>query len=80
MYPFNTFQICYRHIEDVHEEFICRFFVLFFLQIYSVFNLANLSPLYLMGNSAYFVKSTPPRSLSTWRVCYRHIVYVHEGS
>ena len=24
MYPFNTLQICYRHIEDVHEGIICR--------------------------------------------------------
>ena len=36
-----------------------------------------------MGNSAYFLKATPPRALSiysfdTWQVCYRHIVDVHE--
>ena len=24
VYPFNTLQICYRHIVDVHEEIICK--------------------------------------------------------
>ena len=37
-----------------------------FLQIYSIFNLANICPLYILNmiNSAYFVKSTPPRAFS----------------
>ena len=27
MYSLDTWQVCYRHIVDVHEEFICRTFL-----------------------------------------------------
>ena len=34
MYPFNTLQVCYRHIEDTHEDVCYAKKYLFFLQIY----------------------------------------------
>ena len=57
VYSFNTLQICYTHIVDVHEELICR--KTYCWQIYNIFNLANF---YHSTCSAYFVKSTPPRA------------------
>ena len=57
VYPFNTLQICYTHIVDVHEELICR--KKYCWQIYNIFNLANF---YHSTCNAYFVKSTPPRA------------------
>ena len=38
---FNTLKICYRHIEDVHEEVWCRKSI--FWQTYRVFNLTIFS-------------------------------------
>ena len=46
VYPFNTLQMCYRHIVDVHEELICR--KKYFWQINSIFNLVNFRPLYIL--------------------------------
>ena len=47
---FNTVQICYRHMGDVHEEVWCWIFFFFFGQTYRVFNLAIFGWLHQVNN------------------------------
>ena len=49
---FNTAQICYRHMEDVHEEVRCWMF-LFVLSNFHGFNLAILGWLHQVNNGWY---------------------------
>ena len=67
MYPFNTLQICCRHIVDVHEEFTCRKIFLTNLQPFKVsqfFTTVHVESIDYCGNSAYLVKSAPPTAFS----------------
>ena len=41
--PFNTLEICYRHIVDVHEELICR------KNIFEKFTAFLTQPLYIQS-------------------------------
>ena len=64
---FNTLQVCYRHIEDVHEEVWCWKNI--FWQTYGVFNFAIFIRLHLVNycwsiDSAQVVKSTPLRAFT----------------
>ena len=79
---FNTLQICYRHIEDVHEEVWCWKSI--FWQTYRVFNLVifRLAPskwcliVYTLWNQLLLELS---RDLfNTMKICCRHIEDVHE--
>ena len=46
VYLFNTLQIYYRHIVDVHEELHRKKY----LYKYSILNFANFRPLYILTN------------------------------
>ena len=48
MYSFNTLQVCYRHIEDVHEDHAEK---IIFDKFTAFLNLiANFRPLYILNN------------------------------
>ena len=58
---FNTLQICYRDIEDVHEEVWCWKNILW--HTYRVFNLAIYRQLHLVNNGwmSWFPKTAPSK-------------------
>ena len=79
---FNTLQICYRHIEDVHEEVWCRKNI--FWQTYRVFYLA-IFPwppsnwwliVYTLWNQLLLELSLD--LFNTLKICCRYIEDVHD--
>ena len=81
---FNTLQICYRHIEDVHEEVWC--YKNIFWQTYGVFNLSHFqttapSKLWLIVHTLWnqLLLQLSLNLFSILQICYRHIEDVHEG-
>ena len=42
VYHFNTLQICYRHMVDVHEELICRKNILTNLQHFQLIQFSTI--------------------------------------
>ena len=80
---FNTLQICYRHIEDVHEEVWCRKNI--FWQTYRVFLLSHFSMtapsnwwliVYTLWNQLLLELSLD--LFNTLKICCRHIEDMHE--
>ena len=58
MYPFKTLHVCYRHIEMCMSKFNDAKIV---YDKFTPFKLSLFSTTLHMDDSAYFVKSTPPR-------------------
>ena len=65
MKPFNTLQVCYRHIEDMCKKNFNAEKIIF--DKFTAFLTLPIIDHYvyrIMVDSAYFVKSTPPRVFS----------------
>ena len=74
MYAFNTWQVCYWYVVNVHEGVKCQ---KIFFTILQHFELSQFSMNAHMDNSAYILNQLlielSVYHLNTWHVCYRHI-------
>ena len=73
---FKTLQICYRHIEDEHEE--VWWWKNIFWQTYRVFNLAILRWPIVHTLWNHLLLKLLLDLFNTLQICYRHIEDVHE--